>query len=450
MQPDQISIQHHRRSGESARWRHAEAAFLCGVVALVGLERIDFLAGAGPFRLTPFVLTIPFVGLLAATTWRSSLAVIRGWGPRARLGSALVAGFMLLAVISVALTGGSLVAWGRVLLLIGLAGVGWVVVVRATALDRPAVLSRGALIGLGLFVVFNVLQLIAFANGVTRPTTEGLVVDLWVHEFGSGFRLSGGVLDANRAGLLIAIYAYILLADPWTRQRYARRSTPAILLVACFALVVVTLSRSGLVAFFVIALAVIVVVWPSVTWRRVLTGALVAVVAGAILVWLIIAIAPNSALGAALTSRFDLFTDGSALSHFGLYAVGADVLAQHPWSIPFGVGYGNSYLYLGDELGQTYFGPDRPANYYSMFHSGYLTILVEMGIVGLVAYLALTLLPIATKRAPLAVGLALFGIFYQSLSDPFYWLAIALLWVAPLGRAHTRSAAPTPRFDNVP
>ena len=78
--------------------------------------------------------------------------------------------------------------------------------------SRRALVS-GAKLGLTLAVVFGVLEVLAFISNLSEPFRFGfLTIDLWPHMYyGIVPRISGQVMDANRGGLLIVFYLFILL-----------------------------------------------------------------------------------------------------------------------------------------------------------------------------------------------------------------------------------------------
>lgn len=415
---------------ESLRWLRWRRLALIGAIASVGLERIDLLGGMASFRLTPFLVIAPIAVLLVCLT--GGLRVLLESRDRfARIGLVLVVGFLTVAALSSVLSGFSLTSVRRVALLFVLALGAWACVQAAVRLRDPGILRTGALVGLALFAGFDVVQLISHTAGYTGTLGSGGLIDVGSQPFSDSLiRLSGGVLDPNRAAMLVAVYTYILLADPWTLEVRRRRAVFAIVTVAAL-LVLGTLSRSGSIVFFFVLLAAVRAAYPALTWKSIWICAGGAIITVGAAVMLVIGLAPNSTLGSIVSARFNLLTDGSALSHFGLYAQGIAIIKDSPERIITGVGYGDTYLYLTDVLAPSYFGSAHSGNYYAMFHSSYLTALVELGIVGLIVYLALCIGPMFSSRAMLAIGLAGFGVFYQALSDPIYWVALAMLWCAP-------------------
>tara|TARA_B110000263_G_scaffold230293_1_gene224708 strand:- start:128 stop:439 length:312 start_codon:yes stop_codon:yes gene_type:complete len=87
-----------------------------------------------------------------------------------------------------------------------------------------------------------------------------------------------------------------------------------------------------------------------------------------------------------------------------------------------GMGYGNSYMELQDVF---------PGNKYGNFHSLYVTMLAESGVLALILSLILLGYPLGLPGAwrPLVGGFVVFNIFYQTLAEPLFWFALAMAWL---------------------
>ena len=409
-----------------------ERFILISMVATVGMERIDFLGGTGSFRLTPFLIVAPFGLIIALMRGVPRYLLSRKAPTRLRLGSVLLLAFLVVAVIS-SVTSISVVGSLRRTALLGIVALAmWAFVGTARKFDNADLIRIGAVVGLIFFIIFDAAQWISHASGYRAAMGAGGFLDLGTQPFGNTLiRLSGGLLDANRATPVVAAYVYLLLADPWVRKKFTSRWASCALLALGVVLAVGTLSRSGGVMFVMVAIGALRAIFPRLKLRTLSAwiAGCVAIVTAAVVGT--IALAPKSLIAAVFNSRFNLFTDGSALSHFGLYQKGFEILNSHPAVLLHGIGWGNTYLYLKNALGATYFGTAHGTDYYTMFHSAYLTVVVETGVAGLLIFLAITITPMFSKRALLAIGVALFGVFYQALSDPAYWMVVAMLWLAP-------------------
>ena len=122
-----------------------------------------------------------------------------------------------------------------------------------------------------------------------------------------------------------------------------------------------------------------------------------------------------------VTERFTI-DRGSGEDHLRLLARGVETGTR---SVPLalhGMGYGSAHLALQD-----FFPGDR----YGNFHSVYVGIFAESGMVALLVVLLLIGVPIAggTSQGALAVVVAVFGVFYGALAEPTFWVSLVLAWL---------------------
>src|SRR5690606_8352932 len=124
-----------------------------------------------------------------------------------------------------------------------------------------------------------------------------------------------------------------------------------------------------------------------------------------------------------LLERISLSASDSGGQHFDLIALGFDALNQDWTRWLVGVGFGMSPDYLGE-----FFGNKVTGN----FHSFYLTLLVETGVLGLVCAIGATVFPSLRRgRRLLAAAVLLFSVLYQAHLDGAFWLAIMIVWLLP-------------------
>ena len=90
--------------------------------------------------------------------------------------------------------------------------------------------------------------------------------------------------------------------------------------------------------------------------------------------------------------------------------------------LAIGLGYGSAYTVLQDVF---------PGNRYASFHSLYVTIFAETGIVGLLCILVMFGVPLVQggRYRALVAGAAVFNLFYQAHTDPAFWLILGLAWI---------------------
>lgn len=382
-----------------------------------GVERVDLLGGDGIFVLTPFIALVPVLAVAAALT-RSKLPVHPP--ARARVGFWLLYLLCVLALISVFFSV-STRSVPRVALLILLVVGAWSVIYLVREVPRGAdALRNGAIAGLVVYAALDVVQWLFYQRyGLGGPAFSG-ILNMQVTPHGERVvRLAGGSLDPNRAAVAVATYAYIILGDPFVARARARHLTAGVLALSG-ALVFLTLSRSGLVAFLLVLPGILAAFWRSQTAKQ-----KVATV-GALAVS-VVALANTSMVraltsGSLLSSRLSLEEGGSTDVHIGLYGRAAEVLGGSFHRLAVGTGYGSSYHWVQD-----YF----PGSSYGNFHSLYATLVVEAGVMSLVLVLALLIVPALGPRRWLALSTAAFGVFYQGLADPILWLAVAMLWALP-------------------
>jgi len=397
-------------------------------VALSSSDRIDLAGGHLPFKVTPFLALSPcflalalmdFLGLGAIP--RSALTG-RRWLP--------VIAFVLVAGVSTLLAENDYLSLGmsRYLLLaylIGFAGVFAIYGITRGVL--PELVSKGAAVGLAVYTLVSIAQLLGFFVPALHPLLQpgdGSFVDLTANLVGgvSVPRLSGLAGDPNRGAVSAAVFTifYFLFAQ--------REKRPYRVLVLGAGLVLLSWSRTGLL-FYAIGLFFVLIRHPRVVSAMVAATAAGAIVAAVFLPTLSNAI-DLAGLIEARTSQ-----DVSTVTHFQLVqravTLGFDTDLR---TTLIGVGYGTEY-----SVTQEFF----PDNVYANFHSNALSVLAQTGLIGLLLFLLYSLWdPIRTgiahgfraQHAASGLSAAYFvaGLFYQYLAEPMFWLVLGVLVVLPL------------------
>jgi hypothetical protein len=390
-------------------------------LALIGADRVDLLAGGAALRLTPFLVLTPV--LLAVEVVR----LLRQRGGRVEIPEgaaryALVATLLLaVSLVSVFFSYDPDIAGRRLALLMAqVYGTLFAAVLLFQRPDRNRILVRGAYLGIAVSVAFNLAQLAAWFVGATAtgegPEAGSLV--FWkVWSYGPWVpRLSGAVIDMNRGGFVLAAYLFILM-------RFARPGRMrAGFAIAAVLSIVLTLSRSALLALVVMAVVLVV---QSGRLRLSRAAALaatlsVAVVFGLMLSFPAALVASTDAIVPPLLLR--LLGDGSSSIHFDLLRHGIETGSASVRNALLGVGFGNSYAVLEEFF---------PGNEYGNFHSLYLTFLVETGVLALCLGALLLLYPLVRSNLyrPLIAGTIAFGVFYQTNLEPIFWLVLAAAWM---------------------
>lgn len=405
-------------------------------IATLGADRVDLLRGGGPFVLKPLLVLLPpilILELLRIARRDRPLFVPRGTPWLFVVHTLFLAGLLVSVMYS-----GELEMGVRRLALLMVESYATFLIVLALANREEwrEILVRGAWLGLGLILFFDVVQVSRWGGGPAFDWLAlGGIIDLTPSTYGPWLpRPSGVSIDPNRGGLLIIVYLFLLSAFE------SRRRALLLALVIGGPLLLVTLSRSA-----ILAAVVLVAVWLlrrplSATPAGVAVGSLATATGAAALM-----VSPGlqemvGRLLGVMTHRVSV-SEGSSSMHFALLAHGWEVGTASIRNALLGVGFGNSYLVL-----QEFFPGDK----YGNFHSAYLTLLVEAGVVAVVLFLVLVMTPLFAGAAfgPLLAALLAFNVFYQTHVEAAFWFVIALAWMMG-GRGLGSTGAGTARFLNA-
>lgn len=386
-------------------------------MALIGAVRLDLAGGALPVTFSPFLVLTPLlVGALALRRYRRAQPVVVEWSSLGYL--LFVSLFFAAAGASTFLSLDADATLSRsALLILQFGGATAIALMIHDDAEGIAALRTGAVLGVALFVLMDVLAVFSFVGLLPKELSLGgptLRLDSYGY---AGFipRLSGTVLDPNNAGLVLLIYAFLAPRI---------RSTALVLML-------LTLSRSAVLAALTLG---VVAAWQSGILHR---GApvrrllLAITMAGAGLI--LVARSPGAIEGTAkmLAPFAERFGGGeeenSAADHRALIVRAADEGSRTIPRALLGLGWGASYVVLQDLF---------PGNRYGNFHSLYGTAFAEAGVVALVSLLALLLVPLGrhTPWRPAVAGFIVFNLFYQSTTEPVFWLILALAWLAKSAR----------------
>lgn len=401
-------------------------------IATLGADRIDLLGGHAPFALLPFhVLTAAVV----TVEWRRRVRERSLPHLSAAQGvyAALVLGLVALAAVSVLRSGDLLLSTNRVVLLAGTAiGASLAIWGMSDREELLVLLARGGRIGLGAALCFDVVQLLSFARLLPDTLQLGPVsVLLAANAYGVIPRLTGLGADMNGSGgALLMQTMLIALAGAQVRLRRVWLVLGAILILA-------TLSRSSLLAAIPALLLFPKVLPAGRAARLALVGAGLLLTIGTVALFQEQTRARVGRALAPLAGRFDP-NEGSAQTHVHLIVRGIDEATHDVPRTLLGMGYGSSHRVLADLF---------PGTKYGNFHSLYVQLWVESGIVALLLFI--TLLVLSARQAGalrgLMLGFILYNVFYQGLVQPVLWVAIALVWFAAAPLHVPRLHPPTSR-----
>lgn len=387
-------------------------------MAFIGADRIDLVGGAGPFILTPFLALTPVVVLseVARRLARGRPVAV----PRFAIAYAITAGVLISAALASTFVSIEIgVSAARVFLLIG--QISGTLVVALLASDRPdllRVLARGAMLGVATYLVFDPAEALSWFGKIDEMIRVGPIsIDIGhLQNVGPVPRLAGPVADGNRGGFVLLCY-FVIIAKG--EPRVALRRVALTITALAFA---ATVSRSAALG----ALA-------TMSMALLLRGRLsVGVIAAALIATIVVTLAlllysePLGRLAEQLqtpvTERLTLSEGGSGREHLRLIERGLQEATKSVARTALGLGYGNSYLVLQDFF---------PGHRYGSYHSFYVSIFAETGIVGLLSLLALLAVPLifgGSWRA-LVAGAIAFNVFYQTNTEPIFWFVLALAWL---------------------
>jgi O-antigen ligase len=321
--------------------------------------------------------------------------------------------------------------------------------------------------GIAVNAVYGVAQLLVAQAGsnldsaFVEPLTGGASkINIYGAVNGSSvFRPNALTGDPNHLGVFL-IVPLLVLTPLYLRLEPTHRLRRRLSLLLAFLLVVeiATLSRSGLLGLGVGALVLLL---PYRGYLR--SRALIAPLLGVLGVLAVVIVTRLHFFLVVIRSRIQ--TNGNSESaHLQVYSFVPQVLHSHPL---FGLGLNNFSIYYQAITGKTNWGP----------HSFYVSLIVETGIVGTVAFacflvwafarlavarrlgeaLALAHNPLAARVTPLAWGwtAALAGtlaanVFYLTMSFYYFFVFLSLALAVPLVFGPALTPSPSPKAVTVP
>jgi O-Antigen ligase len=409
---------------------------------LIGADRIDLLAGHGPFILTPFLVLAPLVLLIS---------LLRG-GPhglfhltilppmRRQIPFVAAASLFLLFTFGSILLSldpeRSIVAFADLLLVTFLGYCISVQILAGSAQD--ALIARSVTFALVMYVLFCIAECIAWTHGlyINAERTGSWVQSTFAPSSLGPWApvLSGTTFDANRSGFVLMMY--LVLVDRFApKWRYAR-----ICRFVITVLIFLTFSRSATLcwlAYYLFSKSF----WRHVRSRRVIIRAAAIIVAGSFLCVAyekeILAMAEVWEISDAVSAKLSMEQGSSGESHILLIQRGVKAWLTSTKTIVAGIGFAAAPKVLGD-----FFGTDKHGN----FHCLYVTALAEMGVPAFCLLMLVLVYPIIgrTGALPGIAAVMVFNISYQTHMEPVFWLILALSWSCGRGAAHLGFALLSP------
>jgi len=402
--------------------------YVCAVgsISLIGADRIDLLAGHGPFRLTPFLLLAALVVLIRLLAWGLGghlqvpiSPVFRRQVPYL----AVLAMFLFLAFASTIFglnpERGLLSLFDLVLV----AGLGYCLAIRILTDSAPEkLIVRSVTLAVMVWLIFCIGAYIAWSHGVTRLQEEAAssIESMFAPTAGFAFgpRLSGYCLDSNRAGFTLVMYL-VLLDRFAAKTRYTR-----FLRFAIGFFILLAVSRSATLcwfAYYVFSKAF----WKHLTTRRtafrVATFAVVGLLVGLVYQEEIRGLLELWQVSYVVSDRLSGEQGSSGGEHIELMRRGIETWSNSPRTVVAGIGFAGAPRVLGDIFGD---------NKYGNFHSLYVSVLAELGLPAFLLFMVLLGYPIIGRKgaAPCIAAIAIFNVALQSYMEPLFWVALALVW----------------------
>lgn len=386
-------------------------------IALIGADRINLLGQNSAFILTPFLILTPIVFLSELV--RRHRATTPVTVPRGALAFVVLAMALLsLSMASVYLSRDFQTSAVRVVqLALMIFGPLAVILVARDRPNLPEILARGARAGIAVYFAFNVAAILVFLQILPETLPPGIGMLRLAPYLYAGVvpRLAGMVEDANRGGMLLVLFGFLLAQGDTNRRRMWRW------LVLATIMLTLTLSRSAMLAAGG-AIGVMILTGSGIRIPRRVIAAFSFAVALVVATLLFV----PSTRGFAATSLEPILgrltvVEGSSQDHLHLLLRGIYTGTRSVGAALHGLGYGSSHVVLQDFF---------PGSRYGNFHSVYIGIFAEVGVFALILLLLLIGVPLSVRGPyrPLVAAIACFGVFYGALSEPLFWLVLVLAW----------------------
>ena len=235
------------------------------------------------------------------------------------------------------------------------------------------------------------------------------------HSVGFYFpRLEGGFLDPNVCGYY---FSFLFFLARMLKISNKKNNALMILFIA------LTISRSAIAAFFV---TLVIFNFAKFSLKKVLVGVVIFVTGCASFLGALKVLGYWDYFVKALTIR--LTSKGSTNIHNSLLELGFQETIKSLHTFFFGSGFSSSPYFAYDLLkvvGNKW--------KYANFHSEYISIFFETGILGLILYYSILFFPfIHTKKSkvklfPILLLILLQGVFYQQYNFHYYWVVLAIV-----------------------
>ena len=394
------------------------------VCITLGVYRIDLAEWNGSFQITPILITSILFVIFYSVYLLNSEKV----GVPKNFHSLLVLLSLILTWCLLGIDYYDIIQIKRVILFAFLMLFGILINIYVFNHPNPKVLLYNfVLLTLIIYSILSIFQYYYFMHNIVY--VNGNSIYPWLELYSqavnlSSPRLNGGFLDPNIAGYFL-IFLFLILHLIETTSKHLFLKSLIVFLV------LITISRSAIGTLLILLILIYLKSIKLDTVLRFSLKKIVCVLGILITVFVTISYFDTSGkLDNIFTSRVTI-KDRSAQIHFGLIEYGYEKILEDPETFIKGYGFGSAYL-----LTSKFFG----SNKYGNFHSEFLTIQIETGVIGLVFYLLIIITPILfILRKPkldkyyyililFYLAAILENIFYQQYLFHYYWVFLLIPW----------------------
>lgn len=386
-------------------------------IAAIGVDRVDFFGGAGPFVLTPFLVLSPVIFFVLLLEFLHDTRVLR----KISLPFFTISCLLLITLfVSATFSNDQEMSFKRLALVVYEI---FFTVLALTTWNRRLLL-KGAYLGFFIFLVFNcvlIVNWIAITTGLLGYIDFGPALDLAATGIGSILpRLSGYTKDPNQSVFISSVYFYII-------YRFGSDSLfSKICLVLLTFCIILSLSKSGISAFCLMITVIALIDRKNRDFKKIGRLIFMPLIILATLVFFVNLYSfggINIDISQAANIIFARDEGSSGATHLQLLQRGWDVATSSVKNILVGNGVFASENVLSDIF---------PNDKYANFHSLYISFLAESGLISFVLMIIILFFPVLTRTKHVALVFlnAIFGIFYQIYLSPAFWLTIGLIWGA--------------------
>lgn len=386
------------------------------LIATMGLDRVDLAGGNLNFRLTPYIF-IGFLFIVYLLFISAFQKIYLKFNKNLITYLIILILFLLILFCSVMLSGDFILSFSRYVLLVFNIITSFLLVLSINKNKEPIKLIVDASkLGLILFLIFDFYQVLNFYFDYS--ITLNNYIDIVPPNYGGlAIRPSGFALDMNLGAFALIVYVFLIYKF---QEQSVKKSMYLLLSVL---MMVITLSRSGLLAFAFMVIFSYFVTNQRINWKFIYK----CILNFTILVLFLLIIVSYSVENIdnyliLLNERMSLSSGDSGGIHFELMKRGMETFFTNPF---FGTGFGASYLDLNDIF---------DGSKYSNYHSLYITLIAEAGFFAFLLCLLMLFIPLFIKAdkniyKPLLLALIIFNIFYQSIASPLFWIVLSFSWI---------------------